>query len=109
MSLPASDAVFVKAYHAEIAEAYCDGYVEAFGFFGGVPLSVLYDHTKLAVAQILGDGKRKRSRMFETLQSRYLFEDRFGRRPAGMKKGRSRGWWASPAAPLWYRSRIRRT
>jgi hypothetical protein len=30
---------------------------------------ILYDDTKLAVAQILGDGKRERSRMFSTLQS----------------------------------------
>jgi len=58
MSLPASDAVFAKAYHAETAEAFCDGHVDAFGFFGGVPLSVLYDNTKLAVAQILGPSRR---------------------------------------------------
>jgi hypothetical protein len=44
-------------------------------FFGGVPQSILYDNTKLAVAQILGNGKRLRSQMFSTLQSHYLFED----------------------------------
>ena len=91
MSLPASDAVFVKAYHAETAEAFCDGHVEAFGFFGGAPLSILYDNTKLAVAQILGDGTRKRSRMFEALQSHYLFEDRFGRPAHGNDKGNVEG------------------
>ena len=31
----------------------------AFAFFGGVPRSILYDTTKLAVARILGDGKRQ--------------------------------------------------
>ncbi len=91
MSLPQSDAVFVKAYHAETAEAFCDGHVEAFAFFGGVPLSILYDNTKLAVAQILGDGTRKRSRMFEALQSHYLFEDRFGRPARGNDKGNVEG------------------
>ncbi|MEM1363703.1 MAG: IS21 family transposase, partial [Pseudomonadota bacterium] len=79
MDLPQSDAVFVKAYHAETAEAFCDGHVEAFGFFGGIPLSILYDNTRLAVAQILGDGTRKRSHLFAALQCHYVFEDRFGR------------------------------
>jgi transposase len=91
MSLPQSDAVFVKAYHAETAEAFCDGHVDAFAFFGGVPLSILYDNTKLAVAQILGDGTRKRSRMFEALQSHYLFDDRFGRPGRGDDKGTVEG------------------
>ncbi len=91
MSLPASDAIFVRAYHAETAEAFCDGHVQAFAFFGGVPLSLLYDNTKLAVAQILGDGTRKRSRMFEALQSHYLFEDRFGRPARGNDKGNVEG------------------
>lgn len=91
MSLPQSDALFVKAYHLETAEALCDGHVESFAFFGGVPLSILYDNTKLAVAKILGDGERKRSRMFEALQSHYLFEDRFGRPARGNDKGKVEG------------------
>jgi len=44
MDLPHSDACFVKAYPAETAEAFCDGHVAAFAFFGGVPLSILYDN-----------------------------------------------------------------
>ena len=79
MDLPHSDAPFFKACRAEVAEAFCAGHVAAFAFFGGIPRSILYDNTKLAVAQILGDGKRERSRMFSTLQSHYLFEDTFGR------------------------------
>ena len=43
------------------------------------PAPSLYDNTKLAVARILGDGKRQRTRVFTELQSHYLFEDRFGR------------------------------
>jgi transposase len=77
MDLPHSDACFVKAYPAEVAEAFCDAHVAAFAFFGGVPLSILYDNTKLAVAKIMGDGKRERSAMFATLQSHYLFEVKF--------------------------------
>src|ERR1019366_3285655 len=36
MDLPHSDGCFVKAYPAETAEAFCDGHVSAFDFFGGV-------------------------------------------------------------------------
>ena len=72
MDLPQSDGCFVKAYPAEVAEAFCDGHVSAFAFIGGVPTRILYDNTRLAVARILGDGRRERSRMF--LESRSLEE-----------------------------------
>ncbi|HEX7532409.1 MAG TPA: IS21 family transposase [Methyloceanibacter sp.] len=89
--LPYSDACFVVAYPAETSEAFCDGHVRAFSFFGGVPQSILYDNTKLAVARILGDGKRQRTRVFSELQSHYLFEDRFGRPGKGNDKGKVEG------------------
>jgi hypothetical protein len=56
MSLPYSDAFFIKAYPAETTEAFLDGHVSAFAFFGGIPQSILCDNTKLAVAKIYGDG-----------------------------------------------------
>jgi len=91
MALPHSDAFFIKAYPAETMEAFCDGHVSAFAFFGGVPLSILYDNTTLAVAKILGDGTRKRTSTFSELQSHYLFEDRFGRPGKGNDKGNVEG------------------
>ncbi|KPP85083.1 MAG: transposase [Rhodobacteraceae bacterium HLUCCA08] len=91
MAFPHSDAFFIKAYPAETTEAFCDGHVSAFAFFGGVPLSILYDNTTLAVAKILGDGTRKRTRTFSELQSHYLFEDRFGRPCKGNDKGNVEG------------------
>jgi hypothetical protein len=91
MDLPHSDAGFVQAYPAETTEAFCTGHVAAFGFFGGVPQSILYDNTKLAVARILGDGTRLRTRMFSELQSHYLFADRFGRPGKGNDKGKVEG------------------
>ncbi len=91
MDLPQSDACFVKAYPAETSEAFCDGHISAFAFFGGVPLSILYDNTTLAVARILGDGTRQRTRVFGELQSHYLFEDRFGRPGKGNDKGKVEG------------------
>jgi transposase len=91
MDLPQSDACFLKAYRAETSEAFCDGHVAAFDFFGGVPRSILYDNTKLAVVRILGDGTRQRTRVFSELQSHYLFEDRFGRPGKGNDKGKVEG------------------
>jgi hypothetical protein len=48
-------------------------------------------NTKLAVARILGDGKRQRTRVFSELQSHYLFTDRFGRPGKGNDKGKVEG------------------
>ena len=91
MDLPHSDACFVRAYLAETAEAFCDGHNRAFAFFGKVPRSILYDNTKLAVARILGDGMRQRTRVFSELQSHYVFADRFGRPGKGNDKGKVEG------------------
>ena len=91
LDLPHSDGRFVKAYPAETTEAFLDGHVSAFAFLGGVPQSILYDNTRLAVARILGDGRRKRTRSFTELQSHYLFDDRFGRPAKGNDKGKVEG------------------
>lgn len=91
MDLPQSDACFVKAYPRETTEAFLDGHVSAFAFFGGVPLSLLYDNLKIAVAKICGDGKRERTRAFTELVSHYLFADRFGRPGKGNDKGKVEG------------------
>lgn len=91
LDLPHSDAGFVKAYPAERLEAFCDGHNTAFAFFGGVPRSILYDNTRLAVARIRGDGARERTRGFAELRSHYLFLDRFGRPGKGNDKGKVEG------------------
>ena len=86
--LPHSNVWFVKAYPRETTEAFLDGHVSAFALLGGIPRSILYDNTTLAVARILGDGKRQRTRAFSHLQSHYLFRDRFGRPGKGNDKGK---------------------
>ena len=91
IDLPHSDGCYVKVYPSETTEAFLDGHVSAFAFLGGVPQSILYDNTKLAVAKILGDGRRQRTRAFTELQSHYLFEDRFGRPGKGNDKGKVEG------------------
>lgn len=91
MDLPHSDACFVVAYPAETTEAFLDAHVRAFAYFGGVPRFLVYDNTKLAVARILGDGKRVKTRAFAELQSYYLFAERFGRPGKGNDKGAVEG------------------
>ena len=91
IDLPHSDGCYVKAYHAETTEAFLEGHVSAFAFLGGVPQSIPYDNTRLALAKILGDGRRQRTRAFAELQSHYLFDDRFGRPGKGNDKGKVEG------------------
>ena len=91
MDLPPSDAPFVRAYPAATAEAWMDGHVHAFAFFGKVPLSVLYDNDRCLVSKILPDGTRKRAALFSALQSHYLFRDRYGRPGKGNDKGHAEG------------------
>jgi transposase len=37
----------------------CEGHNQAFAYFEGAPRSILYDDTKIAIAEITGDGERK--------------------------------------------------
>ncbi len=55
------------AFPAETTEAFLQGHLQAFAYFGGVPISILYDNPKLAVTRILGDGTRQKTRAFSEL------------------------------------------
>jgi transposase len=91
LDMPQSDACFVKAYPTEDTEAFLDGHIAAFTFLGGVPQSILYDNTTIAVAKILGNGQRHRTQAFAELQSYYLFDDKFGRPAKGNDKSKVEG------------------
>ena len=91
MSLPDSDACFVKGYPAETTAAFCDGHVSAFAFFGGVPQSILYDNTKIAVARILGTSPRSDASVHRTASRITCLMDRFGRPARGNDKGNVEG------------------
>ncbi len=91
MDLPQSDDCFVAAFPGETTEAFLEAHVRAFAYFGGVPTSILYDNTKLAVVRILGDGTRQKTRAFSELQSHYLFAEKFGRPAKGNDKGKVEG------------------
>jgi len=89
--LPHSDACYIRAYPAATSEAWMDGHVHAFAFFGAVPLSVVYDNDSCLVAKIEADGCRRRTQMFTEMLSHYLFDDRYGRPGKGNDKGNVEG------------------
>jgi len=89
--LPHSDDCFVIAFPAENREAFLEGHNQAFAYFGGVPRTILYDNTAIAVKQITGDGERKPTEAFSGLQSHYLFAAKFGRPGKGNDKGNVEG------------------
>jgi transposase len=91
IDLPHSDDCFVVAFPAETTEAFLEGHVRAFAYFGGIPTRILYDNTKIAVAKILGGEQRQRTRAFSELQSYSLFADKFGRPARGNDKGKVEG------------------
>jgi transposase len=62
MDLPHSDDCFVAAFPAETTEAFLDGHVRAFAYFGGVPTRILYDNTRIAVAATGQQRHRKNAR-----------------------------------------------
>ena len=59
MDLPYSDDCFVIAFPAENTEAFLEAHNQAFAYFGGVPRTILYDNTRIAVKEIAGDGQRQ--------------------------------------------------
>lgn len=87
MTLPYSDAIFCRAFPRECTEAFLDGHVRAFAFFGGVPRRIAYDNLKIAVAKIVGGRDRKLSDAFVRLKSHHLFESHFCRVRRPNEKG----------------------
>jgi len=77
MTLPYSDAVFACTFPRECTEAFLEGHVRAFEFFGGVPRRISYDNSRIAVARITGTRDRKLTDEFLRLKSHHLFKDHF--------------------------------
>jgi transposase len=87
MTLPYSDALFVRAFPRECTEAFLEGHVRAFAFLGGVPRRISYDNLKIAVARITGGRGRVVTREFQRLKSHHLFEAHFCRVRRPNEKG----------------------
>lgn len=87
MTLPHSDAFFVRAYPKECTESFQDGHVRAFEYFGGVPTRISCDNSNVAVAAIVGARGRTPTKEFLRLASHDLFEYHFCRVRRPNEKG----------------------
>ena len=79
--------LLVRAYPTQRQEAFLDGQVEAFKYFGGVPHNVWYDNLTTAVQRVLYGRVRKEQRRFIAFRSHYLFEAQFCTPGEGHEKG----------------------
>lgn len=105
LDLPHSDGCYVRAYPGAVAEAWIDGHVHAFAFFGAVPQSIVYDNDRCLVAKILPDGTRKRATLFSGFLSQYLIRDRYGRPGKDNDKGDVEWLVGYARRNSWFRSR----
>ena len=91
MTLPYSNAVFVKAYPIERTESFLDGHVSAFKFFGKIPRCILYDNASIMVKRIENDKTRHVTDAFKSMISHYLFDYKFANVASGNEKGSVEG------------------
>lgn len=87
MRLGYSKQPFVLALPTQAQESFFEGHVQAFGFFGGVPQTLVYDNLKVAVKRILEGHNREEQAAFIGLRSHYLFDSRFCTPAQGHEKG----------------------
>jgi len=87
MRLNYSRVRFVMAFPFQKQEAFFEGHVQAFHFFGAVPHRISYDNLKVAVYRILEGHKRQEQERFITFRSYYLFESFFCTKGKGNEKG----------------------
>ena len=87
MVLPHSDAFFVMAFERECTESYWEGHARAFESFGGVPVRISYDNSKVMVSKTVGARERTLTDGFLKLQSHYLFREHFCRVGRANEKG----------------------
>jgi transposase len=87
MTLPYSDAFFVRAFERECTETFQEGHRRAFEFFGGVAFRISYDNSKIAVVTV-GQGRQRRlTDGFLRLQSHFHFTEHFCRVRRPNEKG----------------------
>ncbi len=87
MKLCYSKATFVCQYRRATLEAFLDGHVRAFAYFGGVPGRLAYDNLGSAVVRVGPGRERRLNERFKHLRSWYLFDTRFCNVARGNEKG----------------------
>jgi transposase len=87
MRLNHSKARFCLAFPFQKQEAFFEGHIQAFHFFGGVPHRITYDNLRTAVYEILQGHNRREQRAFIAFRSHYLFDSYYCTRGQGHEKG----------------------
>jgi transposase len=87
MRLKHSHVPFVCAFPTERLEAFLEGHVLGFEYYGGVAREGLYDNAKTQVVKILEGPLREEHEWFSSLRSHYLFNSHFCRPRRGNEKG----------------------
>jgi transposase len=72
-----SGAEFCMAFRRCTQQAFLEGHVEAFAWFGGVFARIRYDNLSAAVKLVLRGRRREETDRFIALRSHYLFESAF--------------------------------
>jgi transposase len=88
MRLCYSRRMFMMAFPSQKQEAFFEGHVRAFQFFGGVPQRISYDNLKTAVHQVLTGRNRHEQQAFVVFRSHYLFASHFCTPGQAHEKGR---------------------
>jgi len=78
---------FVRAYPCERQQAFFDGHMQGFNFFGGIYPVLVYDNLKSAVKQILKGKSRIEQESFIKFRAYYNFSPRFCNPASGHEKG----------------------
>ena len=79
MRLSHSGKAFHVTFGTQAQEAFLEGHVLAFEYFGGVPGRIRYDNLKPAVIRVLKGRDRTESERFTALRSHYGFDSFFCR------------------------------
>jgi transposase len=87
MRLMHSGRDFAWLYDRQDQISFLDGHVRAFEHFGAVPLRLVYDNLRPAVAKVLVGAERKLTARFQALAAHYVFEPCFARPRTGHDKG----------------------
>ena len=78
---------FVCCYPCERQQAFFDGHIRGFSFFGGIFPTLIYDNLTTAVQKILCGKNRVLQQSYEKFRGYYNFVSRFCNRGQGHEKG----------------------
>lgn len=78
---------FVQCFPCERQQAFFEGHIEGFSFYGGVFRTLIYDNLTAAVEKVLRGKERKLQESFGKFRAYYNFDARFCNRDQAHEKG----------------------